>query len=253
MPTTKCRTQTAVLVLHPLDAGSTKSWTRYSVATPPPLQRPLWILRWLMCQLRVDRATRRKSWTRMWMETGSQRQRMTQIRDACSQELFSTLEEASQLQLSEIGEVQTEEEAPEITLGAQPLSLLLPAERLHRFRKWQRRTKKDFLHDVMMHSAAEKQELKEWQDSEKTDRKENVGMPECSHGAALKGYGVQSKHTAGDTNSSNQTALRPPSPAAAVTKLFPMHPPDTAKTLINLLAPLHSTPPPSKSSTADSH
>ncbi|EMP25916.1 Anaphase-promoting complex subunit 10 [Chelonia mydas] len=35
-----------------------------------------------------------------------------EVRDACSQELFSTLEEASQSQLSEIGEVQTGGEVP---------------------------------------------------------------------------------------------------------------------------------------------
>ncbi|EMP39415.1 hypothetical protein UY3_03356 [Chelonia mydas] len=35
-----------------------------------------------------------------------------EARDACSQELFSTPEEASQSQLSEIGKAQTGEEAP---------------------------------------------------------------------------------------------------------------------------------------------
>ncbi|EMP24856.1 hypothetical protein UY3_18073 [Chelonia mydas] len=78
-----------------------------------------------------------------------------EVRDACSQELFSTPEEASQSQPSDLGEAQTREEAP--------------AERLRRIRKQPRRTKEDFLRDVMMHSAAEKQELKERQDSEKRD------------------------------------------------------------------------------------
>ncbi|EMP38793.1 Hemicentin-1 [Chelonia mydas] len=36
----------------------------------------------------------------------------SEVRDACSQELFSTLEEASQSQLSDVGKVQTGEEAP---------------------------------------------------------------------------------------------------------------------------------------------
>ncbi|EMP31179.1 hypothetical protein UY3_11689 [Chelonia mydas] len=36
----------------------------------------------------------------------------SEVRDACSQELFSTPEEASQAQLSDLGEVQTGEEAP---------------------------------------------------------------------------------------------------------------------------------------------
>ncbi|XP_053898919.1 CUGBP Elav-like family member 6 isoform X4 [Malaclemys terrapin pileata] len=62
----------------------------------------------------------------------------------------------------------------EMTLGAQPPSSLSAAERLRRIRKQPRRTKVDFLHDVMMHSAAEKQELKEWRDSEKRDRKVNA-------------------------------------------------------------------------------
>ncbi|EMP39947.1 ADP-ribosyl cyclase 1 [Chelonia mydas] len=43
-----------------------------------------------------------------------------------------------------------------------------------RIRKRPRRTKEDFLPHVMMHSAAEKQELKKWRDSEKWDRKENA-------------------------------------------------------------------------------
>ncbi|EMP29550.1 hypothetical protein UY3_13314 [Chelonia mydas] len=98
----------------------------------------------------------------------------SEVRDACIQEFFSTPEEPSQSQLSDLGEAQTGEEAPEMTLGAQPPSLLLVAERLHRIRKLPRRTKEDFLCDVMMHSAAEKQELKEWWDSEKRDQKENA-------------------------------------------------------------------------------
>ncbi|XP_053879820.1 uncharacterized protein LOC128834768 [Malaclemys terrapin pileata] len=59
----------------------------------------------------------------------------SEARDECSQELFSTLEEASQAQLSDHGEAQTEEEAPEMTLGVQPPSLLSPAEWLRRIRK----------------------------------------------------------------------------------------------------------------------
>nr|XP_048695700.1 uncharacterized protein LOC125632086 [Caretta caretta] len=83
----------------------------------------------------------------------------SEVRGACSQELFCTPEEVSQSQLSELGEVQTGEEAPDMTLGAQPSPLLSPAERLRRIRKWPRRTKEDFLHDVMMHSVAKKQEI----------------------------------------------------------------------------------------------
>ncbi|XP_044835717.1 uncharacterized protein LOC123344047 [Mauremys mutica] len=98
----------------------------------------------------------------------------SEVRDACGQDFFSTPEEASQSQLSDVGEVQAGEEAPEMTLGAQPPSLLLAAEWLCRIRRRPRRAKEDFLPDVMMHSVTEKQKLKEWQDSEKRDRKENT-------------------------------------------------------------------------------
>ncbi|XP_044884786.1 uncharacterized protein LOC123376660 isoform X2 [Mauremys mutica] len=63
-------------------------------------------------------------------------------------------EGCSQSQQSDLGEVQT--------------------EWLCRIRKRLRRTKKDFLREVIMHSAAKKQELKEWQDSKKRDQKENA-------------------------------------------------------------------------------
>ncbi|EMP39076.1 hypothetical protein UY3_03725 [Chelonia mydas] len=43
-----------------------------------------------------------------------------EVRDACSQELFSTLGEASQSQLLDVGEVQTGEEAPGSTLEPCP-------------------------------------------------------------------------------------------------------------------------------------
>ncbi|XP_043349751.1 zinc finger and SCAN domain-containing protein 29-like [Dermochelys coriacea] len=68
-----------------------------------------------------------------------------EVRDACSQELFSTPEEAGQSKLSALDEAQTGEEAPDMTLGTQPPSLLLPAVHLRRIRKRPRRTKKDFL------------------------------------------------------------------------------------------------------------
>ncbi|XP_053862020.1 uncharacterized protein LOC128824493 isoform X2 [Malaclemys terrapin pileata] len=75
----------------------------------------------------------------------------SEVRDECSQELFSTQEEASQSQQSDLGGGQTGEEAPEVTLGAQPPSLLSAAEQLRRIRKRPRRTKEDFLREVMMH------------------------------------------------------------------------------------------------------
>ncbi|XP_073214995.1 uncharacterized protein [Lepidochelys kempii] len=96
----------------------------------------------------------------------------SEARDECSQELFSTPEDASSHKLSDLGEARTGEEAPEMTLGGQPP--LSVAEWLRRIRKQPRRTKEDFLREVMMHSAAEEQDLKEWRDSEKRDQKENA-------------------------------------------------------------------------------
>ncbi|XP_077665265.1 uncharacterized protein LOC144260497 [Eretmochelys imbricata] len=102
----------------------------------------------------------------------------SEVRGACSQELFCTPEEASQSQLSELGEVQTGEEAPDMTLGAQPPPLLSPAERLRRIRKWPRRTKEDFLCDVMMHSVAKKQEIEGVAGQREEGPKGQRGTPE---------------------------------------------------------------------------
>ncbi|XP_043367129.1 uncharacterized protein LOC122459379 [Dermochelys coriacea] len=63
--------------------------------------------------------------------------------------------------------------------------------------------------------------------------------PERSHGVAFKRYGAPSRHAPGDTSSSNQAAPRPPSPVAAVIKLFPT--PPTANTLLST-SWLHSLP-----------
>ncbi|EMP30563.1 hypothetical protein UY3_12313 [Chelonia mydas] len=159
----------------------------------------------------------------------------SEVRDACSPELFCTLEEASQSQLSELGKAQPGEEAPDMTLGAHLPSLLLVAERL--CRKQPQRTKEDFLHDVMMHCGAEKRELKEWRDSKKRDQKENAAhQNEATE--TLKRYGAPSRHTPGANSTLNRAAPHLPSPAATVAKLFSMCPPDTANTLINFLAPL---------------
>ncbi|EMP36662.1 hypothetical protein UY3_06154 [Chelonia mydas] len=88
----------------------------------------------------------------------------SEVRDACCPEFFSTPEEASQSQLSELGEVQTGEEAP--------------AERLRRIRKWPRRTKEDFLRDVMMHSMAKKQEIEGVAGQREEGPKGQRGTPE---------------------------------------------------------------------------
>ncbi|KAM9163537.1 uncharacterized protein ACDP82_001314 [Pangshura tecta] len=67
----------------------------------------------------------------------------SEARDACSQELFSTPEEPSQSQQSGLGEAQTGEKAPEMILGAYPLSFSA-AEWLRRIKK-RPRTKEDFV------------------------------------------------------------------------------------------------------------
>ncbi|XP_065424365.1 uncharacterized protein LOC135975795 [Chrysemys picta bellii] len=157
----------------------------------------------------------------------------SEVRGAGSQELFSTPEEASQSQLSDLGEAQTGEEAPDETLGAQPPSLLAPAERQRRIRKWPRKTKEDFLRDVMMHSMAEKQELKKWQDSEKRDRKENVA---CQNEATEQLLNVMECQA--DTLQvllalqTEQLRAHPPlQPLSQIS--FPCAPPDTANTLLS--------------------
>ncbi|EMP27075.1 WD repeat-containing protein 62 [Chelonia mydas] len=78
-----------------------------------------------------------------------------------------------------------------ITLGAQPPSLFSLAEWLRRIRKWPRRTKEDFLREVMMRFTAEKQELKEWWDSEKRDRKEKAVCQNEATERLLNGKGSQ--------------------------------------------------------------
>ncbi|XP_073174585.1 cytochrome c oxidase assembly protein COX14 isoform X2 [Lepidochelys kempii] len=68
--------------------------------------------------------------------------------EACSQELFSSQEEGSQLRRPVLGEGQTPEEVPDATLRSQP-SMSSTAEGLQRIRKRPRRNKEDMLHEVM--------------------------------------------------------------------------------------------------------
>ncbi|XP_077668438.1 uncharacterized protein LOC144262492 [Eretmochelys imbricata] len=179
----------------------------------------------------------------------------SEVRNACSQ-LFSTSEEASQSQLSDLGDAHTGEKAPEMTLGAQPPSLLSPAERLRRIRKQPWRTKKGFLHDVMMHFTTEKQELKEWRDSEKRDQKENTAR---QNEATERLLNVM-EHQADTLQvllalQTEQLCAHPPlqplsqNSFSSVPQTQPTHsyqPPGSS------LYPWHSTPTPSQSSTADS-
>ncbi|XP_043359817.1 uncharacterized protein LOC122457741 isoform X1 [Dermochelys coriacea] len=119
----------------------------------------------------------------------------SEVRDACSQEFFSTPEEASQSQLSEFGEVQTEEEAPG-QRGQTEIHLLQPiliqisniatsvdvvfrntpctsAELLRQMRKGPRCRIDDMFREVMQSSSAEKRKQKQCWEAERQDRKEN--------------------------------------------------------------------------------
>nr|XP_048724520.1 zinc finger protein with KRAB and SCAN domains 2-like [Caretta caretta] len=97
--------------------------------------------------------------------------------NACSQELFESQKEGSQLQQPVLGAGQTPEEAPNATLRSQP-SMLSPAERLQRIRKRPHRRKEDMLHEVMQQSLNENLKAQEWRESERRIRQQNE---ECWH------------------------------------------------------------------------
>ncbi|XP_077667419.1 uncharacterized protein LOC144261571 [Eretmochelys imbricata] len=143
-----------------------------------------------------------------------------------------------------------------MTMGAQSPSLLSLAEWLRRIRKQPRRAKEDFLHDVMMHSMAEKQKLKEWQDCEKRDQKENVAHQKEATERLLN----LMEHQVDTLQAllalrTKQLCARPPLQPLSqysfpwIPQTPPTHsyqPPGSS------LYPLHSTPAPSQSSTSDS-
>ncbi|XP_044854506.1 uncharacterized protein LOC123355819 [Mauremys mutica] len=133
------------------------------------------------------------------------------------------------------------------TMGAQPPSLLSPSERLRRIRKRPQRIKDNFLCDLIMHAAAEKQELKEWWDSEKRDRTENA---EHQNKSVMK-------HQADTLQALQTKQLRAHPPLQPLSQnSFPCTP-QTPPTRSyqppgSSLYPLHSTPAPSQSSPEDS-
>ncbi|XP_053880328.1 uncharacterized protein LOC128835043 [Malaclemys terrapin pileata] len=150
--------------------------------------------------------------------------------DACSQELFSSHEEGSQLRRLVLGEGQTSEEVPDATLRSQP-SVLSPAERLQRIRKRPRRSKEDMLHEVMQHSSNENQKVQDWRESERRIRQQNkehrhksavlrqqstdrlISITECQADSIQALVAMQAEHY----------RARPPL-AALVPKLFPLCP-----------------------------
>ncbi|EMP24514.1 hypothetical protein UY3_18439 [Chelonia mydas] len=108
----------------------------------------------------------------------------------------------------------------------------------------------------MMHSAAKKQELKEWRDSENRDRKENaacqneamerlLNIMECQADMlqAILALQTEQLRTRPSLQPLSQYSFSS-SPQAPPTQSY--QPPGSS------LYPLHSTPAPSQSSTADS-
>ncbi|XP_050822878.1 zinc finger and SCAN domain-containing protein 29-like [Gopherus flavomarginatus] len=84
--------------------------------------------------------------------------------DTCSQELFSSQEEGSQLQC--LGKNKQQRRCLDATLRSHP-SLLSTAKRLQRIRKHPRRSKEDLLHEVMQQSLTENRKVHEWQETKR--------------------------------------------------------------------------------------
>ncbi|XP_074925887.1 uncharacterized protein LOC142047354 [Chelonoidis abingdonii] len=82
--------------------------------------------------------------------------------EACSQELFSSQEEASQSQQLEIV---GEEEAEEwVLVSFNPPALSQPAERLQNLRRKPRKSKEDLVKEVMNQYARENKRLQDWRE-----------------------------------------------------------------------------------------
>ncbi|KAM7164029.1 uncharacterized protein RBU57_008081 [Macrochelys suwanniensis] len=99
--------------------------------------------------------------------------------EGCSQELFSSQEEGSQLQQLVLGEGQTPEEVPDATLRSQP-SVLSLAERLQSIRQRPRRSKEDMLHEIMQQSLNETLKAQEWRESERRICQQNAELRQQS-------------------------------------------------------------------------
>ncbi|XP_074822940.1 uncharacterized protein LOC141995595 [Natator depressus] len=106
--------------------------------------------------------------------------------DACSQELFESQKEGSQLQQPVRGAGQTPEEAPNATLRSQP-SMLSPAERLQRIRKRPHRRKEDMVHEVMQQSLNENLKAQEWKGGSSSRMRSAGTKARCSGSKAWIG------------------------------------------------------------------
>ncbi|EMP25101.1 Pre-mRNA 3'-end-processing factor FIP1 [Chelonia mydas] len=105
MPTTRRGRQTSAPVLCPRAAGSTKSWMQYSVTAPVDTS---------LAHVPVESGLNQEEEILDEEAEGDpEAEDDSEARNACSQELCSTLEEPSQSQHSDLGELQTGEEAPD--------------------------------------------------------------------------------------------------------------------------------------------
>ncbi|XP_050795160.1 uncharacterized protein LOC127044405 [Gopherus flavomarginatus] len=86
--------------------------------------------------------------------------------EACSQELFSSQEEASQSQRLElVGEEEAEERVPmSLNSTSNPPSLSQTAEKLQNLRRKPRKSKEDLVKAVMNQSARESKRLQNWRE-----------------------------------------------------------------------------------------
>ncbi|XP_065413382.1 uncharacterized protein LOC135973542 [Chrysemys picta bellii] len=141
--------------------------------------------------------------------------------DACSQELFSSREEGSQLQRLLLGEGQTLEDVPDATLRSQP-SMLSQAERLQRIRKRPRRSKENMLHEVVQQSLHENQKAQEWRENERRFRQQNA---EGRHQSTERLISIMERQADSiQALVAMQAEHYCAPPAALVPKLFPLCP-----------------------------
>ncbi|XP_077684925.1 uncharacterized protein LOC144271441 [Eretmochelys imbricata] len=150
--------------------------------------------------------------------------------DACSQELFSSQEEGSQLLWPVLEEEQTPEEVPDATLRSQP-SVLSPTKRLQRIRKRPRRSKEDMLHEVMQQSLNKNQKAQEWQEGERRVYQQNADRQHQSTERLISIMEHQADLIQALIAMQVEHLRARLPPAALVPKLFPLCPHVTSNSL----------------------
>ncbi|XP_053903800.1 uncharacterized protein LOC128848068 [Malaclemys terrapin pileata] len=107
--------------------------------------------------------------------------------EPCSQELFLSQEEGSQLQWPVLSGEQTEEQVPAASTLRLQLSLLSAAQRLQRLRKRPRKSKDDMLQEVIRQSIKENEKAQNWREGEsKQDSPGKCSAPAAKHRSAHK-------------------------------------------------------------------